>query len=52
MAKKKTGRKVMRSSKGKKLYVKRNKDGSFKDIQSYKKAHGQDIKRKAKDETK
>ena len=42
----------MRSRKGKKLYVKRNKDGTFKDIQSYKRAHGQDVKRRAKAETK
>jgi hypothetical protein len=36
-----------RSSKGKKLYAVRDKKGKFKDIQSYKRAHGQDIKRKA-----
>ena len=34
----------------KKMYRKRNKKGQFTDIQSYKKAHGQDIKRKAKNE--
>ena len=28
----------------------RDKDGKFKDIQTYKRAHGMDIKRKAKDE--
>ena len=39
-----------RSSKGKKLYAVRKKDGTFKDIQTYKRAHGQDIKRRAKDE--
>ena len=39
-----------RSKKGKKLYAKRKKDGRFSDIQSYKKAHGQDIKRKSKEE--
>lgn len=39
-----------RSSKGKKLYAVRAKDGKFKDIQTYKKAHGQDIKRKSKAE--
>jgi hypothetical protein len=43
-------RTTMRSSKGTKLYVKRDKKGRFKDIQSYKRAHGQDIKRKAKGE--
>ena len=39
-----------RSSKGTKLYAVRDKDGQFKDIQTYKRAHGMDIKRKAKDE--
>ena len=39
-----------RSSKGTKLYAKRKKDGTFSDIQSYKRAHGQDIKRKSKAE--
>lgn len=43
-------RTTMRSSKGKKLYAKRDKKGRFKDIQSYKRAHGQDIKRSAKSE--
>ncbi len=43
-------RTVMRSSKGKKLYAVRDKKGKFKDIQSYKRAMGQDIKRKAKGE--
>ena len=43
-------RTVMRSSKGKKLYAVRDKKGKFKDIQSYKRAHGADIKRKAKKE--
>jgi hypothetical protein len=40
-----------RSSKGTKLYAKRNKDGTFSDIQSYKRAHGADIKRKSKSES-
>ena len=40
----------MRSSKGKKLYAVRDKSGKFKDIQTYKRAHGQDIKRRAKGE--
>jgi DNA-binding protein HU-beta len=44
-------RTVMRSSKGKKLYAVRDANGRFKDIQSYKKAHGADIKRKSKAET-
>jgi hypothetical protein len=43
-------RTVLRSSKGTKLYAVRDKSGKFKDIQSYKKAHGADIKRKAKAE--
>lgn len=43
-------RTVMRSSKGKKLYAVRDAKGRFKDIQSYKKAHGADIKRKSKAE--
>ncbi len=44
-------RTVMKSSKGKKLYAVRDAKGRFKDIQSYKKAHGADIKRKSKAET-
>lgn len=44
-------RTTLRSSKGKKLYAVRDKEGKFKDIQSYKKAHGMDIKRKSKAET-
>jgi len=44
-------RTTMRSSKGKKLYAVRDKEGRFEDIQTYKRAHGQDIKRKAKGET-
>ena len=43
-------RTVLRSKTGKKLYAVRDKKGRFVDIQSYKKAHGQDIKRKAKKE--
>ena len=39
-----------RSSTGTKLYAVRDKQGRFKDIQTYKRAHGQDIRRKAKDE--
>ncbi len=37
-----------RSSTGTKLYAVRNKKGQFKDIQTYKRAHGQDVRRKAK----
>lgn len=43
-------RTVMRSSKGKKLYAVRDANGRFKDIQSYKKSHAMDIKRKSKAE--
>jgi hypothetical protein len=39
-----------RSKGGKKLYAKRNKQGQFTDIQTYKLAHGQDIKRRSKKE--
>jgi hypothetical protein len=45
-----TKRTTHRSSKGTKLYAVRDKKGQFKDIQTYKKAHGQDIKRKSKKE--
>ena len=40
-----------RSSAGKKLYAVRDKAGRFKDIQTYERAHGADIKRKSKSET-
>jgi len=40
-----------RSSKGTKLYAVRDKGGKFKDIQTYKRAHGADIKRKSKSES-
>ena len=39
-----------RSSKGTKLYAVRDKKGKFKDIQTYKRAHTSDIKRKSKAE--
>lgn len=39
-----------RSTKGKKLYAVRDKKGRIKDIQTYERAHRQDIKRKAKGE--
>jgi hypothetical protein len=39
-----------RSSSGKKLYAVRDSKGRFKDIQTYKRAHAQDIKRKSKKE--
>lgn len=50
MAKKKGKRTTHRSSKGKKLYAVRDKGGKFKDIQTYKRAHRQDVKRKSKTE--
>ena len=45
-----TTRTTHRSSSGKKLYAVRDKKGRFKDIQSYKRAHSQDMKRKSKKE--
>jgi hypothetical protein len=39
-----------RSSKGTKLYAVRDKSGKFKDIQTYKRAHGADLKRRSKKE--
>ena len=46
MAKRTTHRSVT----GKKLYAVRDSKGRFKDIQTYKRAHGADIKRKSKSE--
>ncbi len=47
-AKRKKGRRtILYSSKGKKLYAVRDKTGKFKDIQSYKRAHTMDMKRKS-----
>ncbi|MBN1437780.1 MAG: hypothetical protein JW929_00085 [Anaerolineales bacterium] len=45
-----TKRTTHRSSKGTKLYAVRDKKGRFKDIQTYKRAHGADIRKKAKKE--
>jgi hypothetical protein len=39
-----------RSSSGTKLYAVRDSKGRFKDIQTYKRAHGQDIKRNSRAE--
>lgn len=39
-----------RSRKGKKIYAVRDKRGRFKDIQTYKRAHAADLKRKARSE--
>ena len=49
-AKKKARRTTHRSSKGTKLYAVRDSKGRIKDIQTYKRAHGADLKRKAKAE--
>jgi DNA-binding protein HU-beta len=45
---KKARRTVLYSKKAKKLYAKRDRKGRFKDIQSYKRAHGSDIRRTSK----
>ena len=45
-------RTTLRSSAGKKLYAVRDAKGRFKDIQSYKRAQGQDVKRTSKAEKK
>jgi hypothetical protein len=39
-----------RSSKGTKLYAVRDTEGQFKDIQTFKRAHGQDVQRDSKEE--
>jgi len=44
-------RSTLRSSTGRKLYAKRDAKGEFTDIQSYKRAHGSDVKRGSKAET-
>jgi hypothetical protein len=41
-----------RSTSGKKLYAERDKEGKFSDIQTYKRAHSSDIKRKSAAEKK
>ena len=43
-------RTTLYSSKGKKLYAVRDKDGKFTDIQTYKRAHTLDMKRQSKAE--
>jgi hypothetical protein len=45
-----TKRTTHRSGSEKKLYAVREKDGRFKDTQTYKRAHGQDVKRSSKAE--
>ena len=47
---KKARRTTHRSVSGTKLYAVRDSKGRFKDIQTYKHAHGLDIKRKSKKE--
>lgn len=49
-AKKKASRTTHRSSKGKKLYAVRDSKGRIQDMQTYKRAHGADVKRKSKTE--
>jgi DNA-binding protein HU-beta len=46
-----TKRTTHRSKTGKKLYAVRDEKGQFKDIQTYKRAHGQDVRRRAKSES-
>jgi hypothetical protein len=46
----KTQRTTHRSATGKKLYAVRDSKGRFKDIQTYERAHGADVKRKSKKE--
>jgi hypothetical protein len=46
----KAHRTTHRSVSGRKLYAVRDAKGSFMDIQTYKRAHGADLKRKAKAE--
>jgi hypothetical protein len=43
-------RTTLRSRAGAKLYAQRSKTGQFTDIQTYKRAHGSDVKRRAKAE--
>ena len=52
-AKKRTTKKrtTHRSGGGKKLYAERDTSGKFEDVQRYKRAHGQDVKRVSKSET-
>jgi hypothetical protein len=45
-----TNRTTHRSRGGKKLYAVRTKKGAISDVQTYKRAHGQDVKRRAKAE--
>jgi hypothetical protein len=47
---KKAQRTTHRSVSGTKLYAVRDSKGQFKDIQTFKRAHGQDVKRSSKKE--
>jgi hypothetical protein len=49
---KKARRTTHRSGSGKKLYAKRKADGTFSDIQTYKRAHAADLRTKSAAETK
>jgi len=49
---KKARRTTHRASTGTKLYTVRDAQGRFKDIHTYNRAHGQDIKRKSRGESK
>ena len=44
---KKAKRTTHRSAKGTKLYAARDKSGKFKDIQTYKRAHSADLRKKS-----
>jgi hypothetical protein len=46
----KAKRTTHRSKTGTKLYAVRDKSGKFKDIQTYKRSHAADIRRRAKSE--
>ncbi len=46
----KSRRTTHRSSAGKKLYAVRDASGKFKDIQTYERAHRQDLKKKSSSE--
>jgi hypothetical protein len=46
----KARRTTHRSSKGKKLYAVRDRRGRFKDIQTFERAHGADVRKKSRAE--
>lgn len=46
----KAKRTTHRSSKGTKLYAVRDSNGRFKDIQTYKRSHAADVRKKSKSE--